>query len=263
MDPLSLLIVAGVVALLLGWVVFSKHPLANTIRARLRGQSVKAANVLDDVTDRVESAELTLEQELAGANAGLIEIKTNHKGVEREYNDAMARVAKHHAQAENAASIGRADLAKEALRLEAEAQAEADALKTPLDTIATEEKRVSDAVALLERRLSEVKKEKKTLRSEAKAADVTTRVDSITAGIDTNGYQRDLQRARELLNAKKDKAGAMRDMAAKVEEKDRLNRELEALGTEQTNLDAATEALMAKYAKPAQNSNSSDKANGA
>lgn len=246
MDTGTIILIAVVVFV---WVALSPDKLASTLRARFKGAKARAADALDDAIARMEAAEADIEIQLARANQALIEIKTMRKAIENQLVAKKADEAKWQTAAENAASVSRAELVKEALTRKQEASGALDGLQNQLTFLLGKEAEVQKAVTALETRKASLKRQKVEVKTRAKTAKTTLNVNQLLAGVDLTGNNKDIERAYELVEEVEAKSGAMAEIADTVTAHQRIDEELESLSKPKANIDAEVESLMAKFAK--------------
>ncbi len=247
-DSLTIVLILALAFVL--WVAFSPDKLANTLRARFKGAKARAADALDDAIDRMEAAEADTENQIAKANQALIEIKTERKSIGNKVAVEQASQTKWQTAAENAASVQREDLVKEALTRKQEATEALVGLEKQLQFLLGKEAEVQKAVNALNTRKVTLKRQKIEVKTRAKTAKTTLSVNELLAGIDLTGRSKDVERAYELVEAVEAKSGAMAEIAETVIVEQRMDEELERLSTPQVDIDAEVQVLMAQFQNP-------------
>lgn len=240
-------ILIALVVIALGWLALSKDPLATAIRVRFNWQKSQVANALDDANARIQSAIDKTQQKLAIANGSLVSVKQNRHDLEAQVNDAKRASDLHQTQANNAASVGRADLVTEALRLKDQADAQIALLQPQLDLVLAKEKELSDAIQILNNKNAEYLRQKSAFAVRGATATTVGQVDAMIAGLDQSGADDDAQRADQIIRQVEAKAGAFADMAQPVKDRARVEQELNDLAHPQDSVEARTAALMAKF----------------
>jgi phage shock protein A len=249
MIKMELLIVLILSTVFVLWVAFSPDKLASAIRTRFIGAKARAADAMDDAVDRVEAAQANIEEQLAKANGGLIDIKTMRKAIENKLNEAKATVTKYNTAAENAASGSRQDLVAEAVSRKNVALGEQGTLQKQYDFLVAKETEVQSAVTALNTRKAQMARTKTEIKTRAKTAKVTLGVNELLAGVDLTGRQADVDRAFEIVEELEAKSGAMAEIAEVAKADQRLEAELEALSSPLVDEAAEVEALMKKFKK--------------
>ena len=247
-----------VVALVgVGIFVLTSPKLRGTVRAWFKGQQAQAADALDDAVNRMEAAEADVEENLAKANAGLIEVKTQRNSVEGQIADAQNAVTRYTNASENAAKAGRRDLVEQALQNVAEAKGLIAKLQPLLDALKTREQQVNDAVVALQTRKAELKRQKVDVKTRASTAKVAMGVNQLLAGVDLDGHSKDVDRAMEIVSDLEARANATGEVAATATKRQRLDADLEALADSTPSVTDQADALMAKYTPTAPDSSTS------
>lgn len=244
MDLIYLLIALVVIL----WIAFSPDPLASAIRTRFVGAKARAAAALDDAVDRVEAAEASNENQLAKANAALVDIMGMRVAIQNKVDLATGAARKWQTAAENAASVQKQDLVVEALTRKNAAAADLDSLQTQLTFLCKKEAEVQNAVNALQKRKAQLKEQRVQIKTRAKTAVTTLGVNELLAGVDLSGNNKDVTRAFEIVDDLEAKSGAMAEIAKTATAKQRMDEELEALAHPQTSVDTEAAELLAKFA---------------
>ena len=240
-------IVVILLMVLIGWVMISPDKLADTLRTRFKGSKQRVATALDSAVDRVQAAEADANAQLAKTQRALVEVKGMRHQVQTRCDVLKASALKYQMAAENAASIGRQDLALEALNRRNTANVELEKVQGQLSFLVGKEQEVQNAVTALTARKAQLRQQVVEIKTRAKTATVTLSVNELLAGVDLSGRSSDVDRAFEILAEIEGKSGAMAEIAESTMSSQRIDQELEALTRPQVKVEDELAQLMGKF----------------
>lgn len=245
------ILVLAVLAVL--WVALSPDRLASTIRVRIKGSKAVAAEAIDDISARLESAIEDNLTQLRKAETALVTVGTSKKAIEAKLAMAKQDSEKWDRAAQNAAAQQEKHLVVQALALKQAADDQVTSLQPQVKLLTGKYAEIEQAVRTLHQNDTALKAKKVELKTRATTAEVSRDVQQLLSTINTEGHTANIERATEMVERLEAQAGAWTDVNAPAmqEEKDRQALEALAKGP-QDSLDSQADKLMAQYAnKPA------------
>ncbi len=214
----------------------------------------KANKALDKAEDPRETLDYSYQRQqdlLVKVRRGVADVATSRKRVELQVNQLEQQATKLQGQAEKAISVGREDLAREALtRKSGLAQQIAD-LKTQHAQLQGEEEKLTLAQQRLQAKVEAFRTRKETIKATYTAAEAQTKINEAMSGIgeEMGDVGMAIQRAEDKTAQMQARAGAIDELLASgalddVTQPgggDDIARELDALGS-----DADVEAELAR-----------------
>jgi phage shock protein A len=143
-------------------------------------KALDAAEKPDEMLDL--SYEKMLEQ-ITQVRRALVDIAASKKQIELQETQLQHTVDHLNDQAKAALTMGKDDLAKEALSRKATAQAQVDAMVPQEQQLAEEEEKLTHTLSALQERVNAFRTQKETLKAQYTAAKAISSVDESTAGI--------------------------------------------------------------------------------
>ncbi|HXQ18679.1 MAG TPA: PspA/IM30 family protein [Acidimicrobiales bacterium] len=143
-------------------------------------KALDAAEKPDEMLDL--SYEKMLEQ-ITQVRRALVDIAASKKQIELQETQLQHSIDHLTDQAKAALSMGKDDLAKEALSRKATAQAQVDAMVPQDQQLAEEEEKLTHTLSALQERVNAFRTQKETLKAQYTAAKAVSTVEESTAGI--------------------------------------------------------------------------------
>src|ERR1700691_3946661 len=143
-------------------------------------KALDAAEKPDEMLDL--SYEKMLEQ-ITQVRRALVDIAASKKQIELQETQLQHTVDHLNDQAKAALTMGKDDLAKEALSRKATAQAQVDAMVPQEQQLAEEEEKLTHTLSALQERVNAFRTQKETLKAQYTTAKAISSVDESTAGI--------------------------------------------------------------------------------
>src|SRR6476469_3095709 len=176
--------------------------------------AAKANKALDAAEKPDEMLDLSYEQmldQITKVRQGLVTIAASRKQIELQAQQLQHSVDHLQEQAKTALSLGKEDLAREALTRKATAQAQIDALAPQHEQLAEEEEKLGQA---LQQRVNTFRSQKEVLKAQYTAAAASASVNEDVAGISgTLGDSGEaLQRAQDKIATMQARAGALDEL---------------------------------------------------
>ena len=184
---------------------------AHDILAAKTNKALDAAEKPDEMLDL--SYEQMLDQ-ITRVRQGLVTIAASRKQIELQEQQLQHSVDHLQEQAKTALSLGKEDLAREALTRKATAQAQIDALEPQHQQLAEEEEKLSQTLQALQQRVNSFRTQKEVLKAQYAAASASSSINESVAGIsgtldDSGGA---LQRAQDKIANMQARAGALDEL---------------------------------------------------
>src|SRR6266511_2153793 len=147
---------------------------------------IKANKVLDRAEDPREVLDYSYERQvemLAKVRRGVADVATSRKRLELQVGQLQASADKLTGQAQQALTIGREDLAREALTRKQAALAQLADLRAQRDGLAGEEAKLTLAAQRLQAKVEAFRTRKETIKATYTAAEAQTRIGEAVSGI--------------------------------------------------------------------------------
>jgi phage shock protein A len=189
-----------------------------TLLGRARDVLAAKANKALDAAERPdELLDLSYEEMLdhiTQVRRALVSIAASRKQLELQEQQLQHSVDHLQDQAKAALSLGKEDLAKEALSRKAAAQAEIAGLESQHDQLAEQEEKLEQTLSALQQKVNDFRTKKEVLKAQYTAAEATAAVNADAAGISsTLGDSGEaLQRAQDKIETMQARAGAMDEL---------------------------------------------------
>jgi phage shock protein A len=177
---------------------------------------IKANKALDRAEDPREVLDYSYQRQvemLVKVRRGVADVATSRKRLELQSGQLQASADKLTAQAQQALSIGREDLAREALSRKQAALSQVADLQAQRDALAGEEAKLTLAAQRLQAKVEAFRTRKETIKATYTAAEAQTRIGEAVSGIseEMSDVGLAMQRAE-------DKTAQMQSRAAAIDE---------------------------------------------
>jgi phage shock protein A len=146
----------------------------------------KTNKVLDRMEDPRETLDYSYQTQLEllqKVRRGVADVATSRKRVELQMNQLQQSSDKLDRQARDALSVGREDLARDALTRKAGLQSQLNELNTQYTTLQGEEERLTGASQRLQAKVESFRTKKETIKATYTAAEAQTRINEAFTGI--------------------------------------------------------------------------------
>ena len=184
---------------------------AHDILAAKTNKALDAAEKPDEMLDL--SYEQMLDQ-ITKVRQALVTIAASRKQIELQEQQLQHSVDHLQEQAKTALSLGKEDLAREALTRKATAQAQIDGLEPQREQLAEQEEKLGQTLQALQQRVNTFRTQKEVLKAQYAAASAESSVNESVAGIsgtlDDSGAE--LQRAQDKIANMQARAGALDEL---------------------------------------------------
>jgi phage shock protein A len=184
---------------------------AHDILAAKTNKALDAAEKPDEMLDL--SYEQMLDQ-ITQVRQALVTIAASRKRIELQEQQLQHSVDHLQEQAKTALSLGKEDLAREALTRKATAQAQIDGMEPQRQQLAEQEEKLGQTLQALQQRVNTFRTQKEVLKAQYAAASAESSVNESVAGIsgtlDDSGAA--LQRAQDKIANMQARAGAMDEL---------------------------------------------------
>jgi phage shock protein A len=220
----------------------------------------KANKALDKAEDPRETLDYSYQRQLdllAKVRRGVADVATSRKRVELQVNQLEAQSTKLQGQAEKAISMGREDLAREALTRKSGLTTQISDLKAQHAQLQGEEEKLTLAQQRLQAKVESFRTRKETIKATYTAAEAQTRINEAMSGIgeEMGDVGLAIQRAEDKTAQMQARAGAIDELIAsgalddvsQVGGGDDIARELDAMSS-----DADVEVELAKLKSASQ-----------
>jgi phage shock protein A len=179
--------------------------------------SAKANKALDAAEKPDEMLDLSYEQMLdhiTKVRQALVTIAASRKQIELQEAQLQHSVDHLQDQAKSALSLGKEDLAREALSRKSAAQAQIDGMETQHQQLTEEEDKLTATLQALQQRVNQFRTQKETLKAQYAAASATASVNESVAGISSTlgDSGAALQRAQDKIANMQARAGALDEL---------------------------------------------------
>ena len=228
----------------------------------------KANKALDKAEDPRETLDYSYQRQLdllSKVRRGVADVATSRKRVELQVNQLEAQSTKLQGQAEKAISVGREDLAREALTRKSGLTSQIADLKAQHAQLQGEEEKLTLAQQRLQAKVESFRTRKETIKATYTAAEAQTRINEAMSGIgeEMGDVGLAIQRAEDKTAQMQARAGAIDELIAsgalddvsQVGAGDDIARELDAMSSES---DVEVELARLKAASQPQAIESSD-----
>jgi len=205
----------------------------------------KANKALDKAEDPRETLDYSYQRQLdllAKVRRGVADVATSRKRVELQVNQLEAQSTKLQGQAEKAISVGREDLAREALTRKSGLTNQISDLKAQHAQLQGEEEKLTLAQQRLQAKVESFRTRKETIKATYTAAEAQTRINEAMSGIgeEMGDVGLAIQRAEDKTAQMQARAGAIDELIAsgalddvsQVGGGDDIARELDAMSSE-------------------------------
>ena len=179
--------------------------------------SAKANKALDAAEKPDEMLDLSYEQmldQLTKVRQALVSVSASRKQLELQEQQLQHSADHLQDQAKQALSIGREDLAREALSRKAAAQAQIEPMDAQHQQLADQQQKLEQTLATLQQRVNTFRTQKETLKAEYTAASATSAVNESVAGISgtLSDSGAELARAQDKISQMQARAGALDEL---------------------------------------------------
>jgi phage shock protein A len=205
----------------------------------------KANKAIDRAEDPRETLDYSYQRQLdllSKVRRGVADVATSRKRVELQVNQLEQQASKLQAQAEKAISMGREDLAREALTRRSALSGQISDLKAQHAQLQGEEEKLTLAQQRLQAKVESFRTRKETIKATYTAAEAQTRINEAMSGIgeEMGDVGLAIQRAEDKTANMQARAGAIDELiasgalddASSINRGDDISRELEAMSSE-------------------------------
>jgi phage shock protein A len=218
--------------------------------------AAKANKALDAAEKPDEMLDLSYEQmldQITKVRQALVTIAASRKRIELQAQQLQHSVDHLQDQARTALSLGKEDLAREALSRKAAAQAQVDPMEAQHEQLTEQEEKLGQTLQALQERVNNFRTQKEVLKAQYTAASAMSSVDESVAGISSTlgDSGAALQRAQDKIAVMQARAGALDELlqSGVLEDvggdTDDIQKELDEAGTA-ANVDHELAALKAQ-----------------
>ncbi|TCC05632.1 PspA/IM30 family protein [Kribbella soli] len=179
----------------------------------------KANSALDKAEDPRETLDYSYQKQLEllqKVRRGVADVATSRKRVELQASQLQSQSAKLQEQAQKALSMGREDLAREALTRKSGLQGQIDDLTTQHAQLQGEEEKLTLASQRLQAKVESFRTRKETIKATYTAAEAQTRINEAFSGIseEMSDVGLAVQRAEDKTQQMQARAGAIDELLA-------------------------------------------------
>jgi len=220
----------------------------------------KANKALDRAEDPRETLDYSYQRQvemLTKVRRGVADVATSRKRVELQMNQLQSQSSKLTEQAQKALSMGREDLAREALTRKSALQTQVNDLTAQHAQLQGEEEKLTLASQRLQAKVEAFRTRKETIKATYTAAEAQTRINEAFSGIseEMGDVGMAIQRAEDKTQQMQARAGAIDELIASgalddasgINQGDDISRELEAMSSH-SDVDAELAALKSSTA---------------
>jgi phage shock protein A len=204
--------------------------------------AAKANKALDAAEKPDEMLDLSYEQmldQITKVRQGLVTIAASRKRIELQEQQLQHTVDHLQEQAKTALSLGKEDLAREALSRKAAAQGQINELEPQRQQLVEEEEKLGQTLQALQQRVNNFRTQKEVLKAQYSAASASAAINEDVAGISSElgDSGAALQRAQDKVATMQARAGALDELlqSGVLEDvggdTDDIQQELEEAGT--------------------------------
>ena len=204
----------------------------------------KASRALDRAEDPRETLDYSYQRQrelLTKVRRGVADVATSRKRVELQVAQLEQQSQKLHDQAQKALSLGREDLAREALTRKSGLQGQIGDLKVQQAQLQGEEEKLTLASQRLQAKVEAFRTKKETIKASYTAAEAQTRINEAFSGIseEMGDVGMAVQRAEDKTAQMQARAGAVDELissgalddASSLNQGDDIARELESMSS--------------------------------
>jgi phage shock protein A len=215
----------------------------------------KANTALDRAEDPRQTLDYSYQRQiemLSKVRRGVADVATSRKRVELQVNQLQQQSQKLHDQAQKALSMGREDLAREALTRKSGLTGQMNDLRTQQAQLQAEEEKLTLASQRLQAKVEAFRTRKETIKASYTAAEAQTRINEAFSGIseEMGDVGMAVQRAEDKTAQMQARAGAIDELissgalddASSLGQGDDIARELEAMSRD-SDVEAELAAL--------------------
>jgi phage shock protein A len=179
--------------------------------------AAKANKALDTAEKPDEMLDLSYEQmldQITKVRQGLVTIAASRKQIELQEQQLQHSADHLQEQAKTALSLGKEDLAREALSRKAAAQAQIAALEPQHEQLAEQEEKLGQTLQALQQRVNNFRSQKEVLKAQYTAAAASASINEDVAGISSTlgDSGAALQRAQDKIATMQARAGALDEL---------------------------------------------------
>ncbi|HEX4818487.1 MAG TPA: PspA/IM30 family protein [Nonomuraea sp.] len=179
----------------------------------------KANKALDKMEDPRETLDYSYQRQLEllqKVRRGVADVATSRKRVELQINGLEQSSRRLEEQGRKALSVGREDLAREALQRRSNLQAQMAELKVQHDNLQAEEEKLTTASQRLQAKVDSFRTKKETIKATYTAAEAQTRINEAFSGIseEMGDVGLAIQRAEDKTAQMQARAGAIDELLA-------------------------------------------------
>ncbi len=179
----------------------------------------KANRALDKMEDPRETLDYSYQRQLellTKVRRGVADVATSRKRVELQMNQLQQSANKLEDQARKALSMGREDLAREALARKSSAQSQLNDLQVQYAQLQAEEEKLTVASQRLQAKVDAFRTRKETIKATYTAAEAQTRINEAFSGIseEMGDVGMAIQRAEDKTAQMQARAGAIDELMA-------------------------------------------------
>jgi phage shock protein A len=180
---------------------------------------MKANKALDHAEDPREVLDYSYQRQLEllqKVRRGVADVATSRKRVEMQREQLKQSAAKLQGQAQQALTVGRDDLAREALTRRTAILAQDQDLQAQLTTLQTEEEKLTLASQQLQTKVDAFRTRKETIKASYTAAEAETHISEAVTGIseEMGDVGNAIQRAQDKTEQLQARAGALDELMA-------------------------------------------------
>jgi phage shock protein A len=189
----------------------SLYQRARDVLAAKANKAIDAAEKPDEMLDL--SYEQMLDQ-ITKVKQGLVAIAASRKQIELQEQQLQHTLDHLQEQARTALSLGKEDLAREALSRKAAAQGQIDGLEPQRQQLVEEEEKLGNTLQALQQRVNNFRSQKEVLKAQYTAAAASASVNEDVAGISSTlgDSGAALQRAQDKISTMQARAGALDEL---------------------------------------------------
>jgi phage shock protein A len=179
--------------------------------------NAKANKALDAAEKPDEMLDLSYEQmldQITKVRQALVTIAASRKRIELQEQQMQHSVDHLQEQAKTALSLGKEDLAREALSRKATAQAQINDMEAQHEQLAEQEEKLGETLQALQQRVNTFRTQKEVLKAQYAAASASASVNEDVAGISSTlgDSGAALQRAQDKIATMQARAGALDEL---------------------------------------------------
>jgi len=179
----------------------------------------KANKALDKMEDPRETLDYSYQRQLEllqKVRRGVADVATSRKRVELQINGLEQQSKRLEEQGRKALSVGREDLAREALQRRSNLQNQISDLRVQHDNLQNEEEKLTTASQRLQAKVDSFRTKKETIKATYTAAEAQTRINEAFSGIseEMGDVGLAIQRAEDKTASMQARAGAIDELLA-------------------------------------------------